>query len=287
MKTFTIISTILLILFGYLGIAYEVHWPPFSRSTPTADITPSPYTTTSAFQTNSSLPSTVLSTAQSSVAVSYVQTQVTNVANQSVTYSDFAQKINLKANVTSNAAGTINEGKITFTITDSHGTNIGDAVWGLVINGSVNVVYSVPGGIGAGLYAINAAYSGSDRFITSNVLASLTVGKANTVIVINPISYLKYISSPQDITLTATVATSDGSIVTQGTVTFTIYGGGVVGVPVTGVVTEGVASVVYSLPANFSGSYYSQVGYYYSDYITVQYGGGDSFQPTNKTMDLP
>lgn len=206
----------------------------------------------------------------------------------SATYSDAGQHVTLTATVTA-AGATVNEGNVTFTVMDSHGNTVGAMAWGTVTGGSASAVYSLPGGSGAGTYTINAVYSGGEDFLASSStgIASLTVSKAATAMLVPKPAYQRNIASPQGVTLTATVTTADGSVVNQGTVTFTISGGdgvGTVSVPVTGAVTRGIATAVYSLPANFSGAW----GWpdQASDVITAHYSGGDNFQASDLQTNL-
>jgi len=216
-------------------------------------------------------------TTQQTQAINKNNTTVA-ISDQNITYSGSPQNINLTATITSNIGKTINEGTVTFKIEDSHGITVGTSVWGTVIEGSVRQVYSLPGGTGAGLYSISADYSGGDHFMISNVIASLTVNKTATAIVVPIPKDISVSNSSGQVTLSARVSAL-GCTVNQGIVTFTVRGSDprgdpVIGAPVNGIVTDGIASAVYALPPG-------AISYH----LLVEYSGADNFQPSSIFLD--
>lgn len=202
-------------------------------------------------------------------------------------YSDAAQNINLTATVTA-AQSKVNQGKVTFMVKDSHGNTVGDTVWGTVTGGSASANYILPGGSSAGTYSIDADYSGGNNFkaSSSNGMVSLTVNQAATTVVVSHANYQQS-SSPQNITLTCTVTTADGSVVNQGTVTFSITGrNGVINAPVSGKVNGGVASVSYAIPGGFNGTYIWSITNTANYNIQAQYNGGDNFQASSGSTSV-
>lgn len=203
----------------------------------------------------------------------------TAVNSQTLTYSESGQNITLQATVSA-AGSTINEGKVTFTIKDSHGNVVGNPVWGTVTNGGVSAAYSLPAGTGASTYSIDGDYS-ADNLENSNGITSLTVNKATTSIMISSNWTTGYAGS---VTVTAAV-TSDGGIVNDGKVTFS---GGMaqdsktlVGVvidntmapPVSVAVSNGIATATFSASPN-DPTYSTN----YAPSVRSDYSGGDNFQ---------
>ena len=100
-----------------------------------------------------------------------------------------------------------------------------------------------------------------------------------------------YSESPQNVTLTATVTTADGSLVNDGTVIFTvrnIFSDKVAHLNTT--VTNGSASVVYNLPGWTAGSPASltRQGYYNVGWdITANYSSGDDFLASTCSAHIP
>jgi hypothetical protein len=187
-----------------------------------------------------------------------VEIQSTTLAanNTSTTFSTSAQNVTLTANVTS-AAGSVNEGTVTFTLKQGT-TTIGSATTsGTVSNGAASVTYALPAGTPAGSYTIDAVYTpGPDFAASSDTTHTLSVNAATTTTAANNTS-TTFSTSAQNVTLTANV-TSSGGTVNQGTVTFTLkQGTTTIGSATTsGTVTSGLASVSYALPANLAaGSY--------------------------------
>ncbi len=172
----------------------------------------------------------------------------TAASNVSATFGSNAQNLTLSAEVNS-AAGVVNSGTVTFTVLN-FGTPIGSAVTsGVVSNGNAGATYSLPGGTPEGTYSIQAIYSGGGNFAASSETAhTVTVGPAATTI-LGSAAIAGFSPNAQNVTFSATVTSTAGTVNT-GTVTFTLLNGGMpVGTPVTSsVVTIGHASVTYLLP---------------------------------------
>src|SRR6185503_19596514 len=98
-------------------------------------------------------------------------TVVSDVAT-GVSASD--QSLTLTANVTT-AAGTINEGTVTFTVRDSGNNVIGLPVVGNVVGGVATANYILPGGTAPQALTITGEFSGSDFTQPSSDTATLSV----------------------------------------------------------------------------------------------------------------
>ena len=197
-------------------------------------------------------------------------------ANQTITFSATDQTINLTASVTS-AAGTVNEGIVTFTVKQG-AIVIGTPVTsGTITTGTASANFTLPGGTAAGTYSIEAAYSGGTNFNTSNDnTKTLTVQKADTTTTAVNAS-ATYSNGDQTVLLSATM-TSTAGVVNQGTVTFTIKtldGLTTIGTPVTSpTVSSGTASANFTLPANTTAREYK---------IEAVYSGGGNFNGSSDT----
>jgi hypothetical protein len=120
----------------------------------------------------------------------------------------------------------------------------------------------LPGGTAAGNYSIESVYNpaaSNPNFLTSSdtdAATELTINRASTTTVSGTVS-ATYSASNQNITLTATVTSSAGTV-SEGTVTFTVktFLGIVHGTAVTsGTVSSGSASATYVLPGTSTGVY--------------------------------
>jgi len=130
-------------------------------------------------------------------------TTVTTPANTNTTYNPSAHNVTLNSSVTSQFGGTVNTGKVTFTVTDSGANVVGSAVQSTtVVANSTSVSYGLPAGLPAGDYSITADYSGGGNFLTSTGYGTLTVNKANQTIVFGPLVAKTYGVAP--LTLSAT-----------------------------------------------------------------------------------
>jgi hypothetical protein len=224
---------------------------------------PSTYSIYASYKGNNFKPSN----GTANLVVSKPATVVT-FTSPSVTYSDSGQNIILTAQVTA-ANSIINEGKVTFSITDSHGSQVGVPVWGMVINGSATSAFSLPAGTPASQYRLEGDYS-ADNLQNSNGVGSVTVEKEATTIKVPDV--ISHTTGEQTITLTAMVTTADGSIVNDGTVTFAPWdywnGSAWTGThPITVPVKNGIATTPYTMNGI--------VGWTFSN---ATYNGGSNFQ---------
>ncbi len=154
----------------------------------------------------------------------------TTVAAESVSlpFSANPQDVTLSATLSS-AAGKVHGGTVIFTVLNN-GTTIGTPVSGAVSSGVSSVTYVLPGGTPAGIYTIQAAYSGAGLFAAGgDNTHTLTVGAASNVIATS--ATVTFSANAQDVPLMAGV-TSFAGTVNGGTVTFTILSNGTaVGTP--------------------------------------------------------
>jgi hypothetical protein len=154
----------------------------------------------------------------------------------------------LQATVTS-SSGAVNSGTVTFTLF-SGSTQVGTPTSGAVSNGIAAVFYTLPPGTPPGSYTIQAVYSGSSTFAgSSDSTHTVTMIQAPTTTTASNAT-TNYSSSPQSVSLSATVTSPVGTV-NAGTVTFTVLNGSTpVGTATTsGTVSSGSASVSYTLPA--------------------------------------
>jgi hypothetical protein len=191
----------------------------------------------------------------------------TTAANATAVYSAGSQAVTLSATVTS-TAGTVNAGIVTFTL---QGTQV---VSGTVTNGAATAVCTLPAGTAAGIYPISAVYNGGGGFSGSSGTSSLTVNlpPSATTTTTAANATTTFSGSSQAVALSATVTSTAGTV-NAGTVTFTVRGTQVI----SGTVTNGAASGVYTLPAG------SAVGSYP---ISAVYNGGGGFGGSSGTSSL-
>ena len=139
----------------------------------------------------------------------------TSVANKIAVYSAGAQTVKMTATVTS-TGGTVNTGRVTFTVTDGNNIVGSPVTSGTVSSGNASASYTLPGGTGAGSYTITGVYSGGSGYAASTGSGTLTVSQAS------PSTTLVSSSNPsifgQLVTFTATVTGSRGT--PTGTVQF-------------------------------------------------------------------
>jgi len=200
----------------------------------------------------------------------------TTAANATANFNDNNQNVTLTATVTAAGGAAVNEGTVTFTVS-SGGTTIGAPVTsGTVANGVATATFVLPGGTLPATLNIAAAYSGSATFATSSDnTKTLTVAAAPTTTTTANATAV-YNDAAQNLTLTATVV---GSVVNQGTVTFTISSGATtIGTPVTSAaLTNGTATVTYVLPGGTLPGNYT---------ITASFSGGTKFAASSDTKTL-
>ncbi|HUY99282.1 MAG TPA: choice-of-anchor Q domain-containing protein, partial [Thermomicrobiaceae bacterium] len=200
-------------------------------------------------------------------------------ANATATFSAGNQAVTLSATVTT-PAGTVNEGTVTFTVTDATNTVVGTATTsGTVTSGAASVSYTLPGGTPAGSYTITATYhDAAGNFTDSSGTATLTISAAITVTTATSAS-ATFSTTDQTVTLAATV-TSPAGAVNEGTVTFTVTDATntQVGTAVTsGTVSGGSASASFTLPGNTPAGSYT---------ITAVYNPGPDFTGSQGTNTL-
>ncbi|HEX2913780.1 MAG TPA: Ig-like domain repeat protein [Chloroflexia bacterium] len=194
----------------------------------------------------------------------------TTPANASAFFG--AASVILTANVTS-PAGTVNGGSVNFTVKQG-ATVIGTATAGTVTNGAASVIYPLPAGTASGNYTITADYTPTGDFTASSGSATLTINPASTTVAVSNATATYGDSS---VNLSATVTSAAGTVNT-GTVTFTIkQGATVIGTATTGPVSNGAASVTYTLPAGTAAGAYT---------IEAAYSGGGDFAASNGTGNL-
>jgi uncharacterized protein len=98
----------------------------------------------------------------------------TTVSDASAVFSASNQTVALSANVTT-AAGTVNEGTVTFTVTDASNNVIGSPVVGSVSGGVATANYTLPGGTAPQSLTITGEFSGGTVIAPSSDTATLSV----------------------------------------------------------------------------------------------------------------
>jgi hypothetical protein len=98
----------------------------------------------------------------------------TTVSNVTATFSASDQTVVLTANV-STGAGTVNEGTVTFTVTNAANTVIGSPVVGNVSGGVATANYTLPGGTTPQALTITGQFSGGPFTSASTDMATLSV----------------------------------------------------------------------------------------------------------------
>ena len=182
-----------------------------------------------------------------SLTITAAATTTTTAVAAAATFRTTAQPVMLSATVTS-AAGLVNGGTFTFTV-----TGVGSATSGSVVNGTASATLTIPAGQAAGSYAINAVYSGSGNFPgSSDNTKSLAISKANTTTTASAAS-ANFSALQQTVTLNAAVSSPSGAV-NSGTVSFTVTG---VGSATSGTVTNGAASATLTLPAGQAAASYA------------------------------
>lgn len=98
----------------------------------------------------------------------------TTVSDATATFSTSNQNVVLTANVTT-AAGTVNEGTMTFTVRNASNVVVGVPVVGTVSGGVATANYTLPGGTPPGNLTITGEYSGGPSTSASSDTATLSV----------------------------------------------------------------------------------------------------------------
>ncbi len=171
----------------------------------------------------------------------------TAAAAASATFNGAAQNVTLNTTINS-AAGTINEGTVTFEILD--GTIvIGTPVTVNVSANAAAAVYVLPAGAAGGTYIVQAVYNGTQNFAGSTNDNSLIIAAAASATAVASAA-ATFNGAAQNVTLNTTI-TSPAGLINEGTETFTIFNGTtLIGAPVTVYVSAGAAAAVYVLPAD-------------------------------------
>jgi hypothetical protein len=182
---------------------------------------------------------------------------------QSVLFSPNPTTITLSATVTS-AAGTVNEGTVTFTLKDSTGTTIpGTPITsGTVSSGLATQAYVVPAGLATGTYTLSVAYADASPGNFTDDGTDTSASVAVTTATVNAVSNtITFNSAQTSVNLSATVNSNPG-VVTQLTFSLLNSAGNLVGnaTPTSGPVVIGTNTVSYPLPAALNaGTYTIQV----------------------------
>jgi hypothetical protein len=199
----------------------------------------------------------------------------TTAASRTITFSASDQTVGLSAQVAS--AGSVDVGTVVFTVLSGM-TAIGAPVMAPVSAGAASASYVVPGGTAVGGYTIHAAYVGTVNLLnSSDTSRPLTVAPIATTTTAMSAS-TTYSASSQTVPLSASVASTAGTV-GGGTVTFTIESGSTpIGSPINAMVSGGMASGSYTLPAGTAAGTYT---------IAASYSGVGNFATSaDKTQTL-
>jgi hypothetical protein len=194
----------------------------------------------------------------------------TSAANVSTTFSSSSQSVTLQATVSS-AGSTVNAGTVTFSVSGIAGSS--SVTSGTVTNGVASAVFTVPGGTGAGSYAIIASYNpGGGYEASSDNSHTLTIAQASTTTAASS-QTVGYSASSQNVSLTATVSSVAGAV-NGGTFSFAVTQNSTTLCSVTsGTVASGAASATCTVPGGTEGVFS----------ITAIYNGGVDFLGSSDT----
>jgi hypothetical protein len=188
-------------------------------------------------------------------------TTITSPAVSSIYNSTTAQMVTLTASVAPASGGPINEGAVTFTVTNPNGANL--TASGNVNGGTATATLTVPAGFLAGSYIFAASYAdpsnGNFASSTAATPGTLTVKSADstTTITSTAVSSTYNTSTAQTVTLTASVASSNGGTVNEGSITFTVANPNGANLTASGNVTNGKVTATLTVPAGFAAGTYS------------------------------
>src|SRR6185437_9177252 len=193
--------------------------------------------------------------------------------NVSSTYNDTTdQMVTLTASVASADGGTVNEGAVNFVVTNPNGTNL--TTTANVSNDIATATLTVPVGFLVGSYAFNASYADTNNANNLiNYAASSATAPGTLTVTVNTIATTTTISSPsassiynsttpQTVTLTADVASADGSTVNEGAVHFVVTNPNGTNLTASGNVSNGTATATLTVPAGFAAGSYA----FHADY---------------------
>ncbi len=193
----------------------------------------------------------------------------TQATSTSVTYSSLAQNVALSAVVTSGGSP-IDGGTETFTILQGT-TQIGNPLTVNVLSGAASGNYPLPAGTVVGTYTIQAVFNGNANYLGfTDASKVLTVNQAS--VTLSPSSQSTTYSGVATTTIPLNASlTSSAGIVSEGTITYTIFQGAtVIGVPVTVNVLSGAAPASYVLPGGTPGGIFViQAAYVASNFQSV------------------
>lgn len=212
----------------------------------------------------------------------FVATTSITVPPVTVTQTSSPTQVQLTADVGAQTGELINEGSVTFTVTDSGGNPVGGTVANVaVVNGVASASFTVPGNQPVGTYTITAKYtdplngSSGGRFGDSTGTGTLAVNTTPATTSVTPgNASLTESTSPQMVNIVALVNSPAGTVNT-GTVTVTLLDK--LNAPVASgfaTVSGGSASVSITVPANFPvGTFQLQESY--TD--GTDFGGSSAF----------
>jgi hypothetical protein len=183
----------------------------------------------------------------------------TGVAAVQATFNSASQLVTVTATMSSPNGGTVNEGSVTFSM-----PGLSSVTGQVDKTGTATAQLSLPAGFAAGSYTVSANYSdglnanGIVNFTASNTTAALNVGTASSQLNVGKVTTTFSPTASQQVTLTANVSSPNGGNVNEGTVSFTVGN-----LPsVQGVVSNGQASTLLTLPIGFTaGSYTINASY--------------------------
>lgn len=233
------------------------------------------------------LPSSASPNGTLTVSPANTTTTITSTLVKSVYNSTTDQTVTLTAAVASNNGGTVNEGTVTFTVTNPNGTDL--TATGNVSNGTATAKLTVPAGFASGVYFYNAAYTDStnpNNLINYNSSTSTSAGLLNvqmavtTTIISNNVSSGYNGTQPQTVTLVAAVNSINGGTVGEGAVTFTVTNPNGANLTATANVVGGTASATLTIPAGFLAGTYS----FNASYVdTPNLNGTTNYAPSAST----
>lgn len=142
---------------------------------------------------------------------------LTVVQNDAKQYADYNQTIYLAATVTS-SAGQVNEGNVTFTITQAGSTVIGPIISPPVTGGAVLTYATLPAGTPAGIYSILGAYSGGSNYKPGTGTGTLVVTVAPATVSLGNLTQ-NYDGTPKPVTVSTNPAGIAVSVTYNGSTT--------------------------------------------------------------------
>jgi cyclophilin family peptidyl-prolyl cis-trans isomerase len=218
-----------------------------------ANTAPGTYTVNAVYSGGSGF---ATSTGTNSLTVVQAGSTTTTTA-ATATFGESDQTVALAAKVTS-AAGTVNEGTVTFSVFNGSNTQVGTSVTSsTVASGNATANFTLPANTVAGAYTVKAVYNGTANFLTSNDSNTFTVSQAATTNTVNTVSAASNVNS-QVVTLSTQITSAAGAV-NEGTVSFSVFdsSNNQIGTTVTSnTVASGAASADFTIPAGqAAGSY--------------------------------